>query len=188
MEFDKVVKERKSVRTFMETKKPKYREIIKAIESASRAPLAGNLPSLKYILVSDKKKIAELAQAAQQDFITKATYVVVLCSDKKQLEEYYYERGDRYANQQAGAAIENFLLQIVDLKLGSCWVGAFSDETVKRILRIPDEVDVEALLPVGYELEDKSQKKHMLQGIEQNLYFDTYKNKTMKTHRSPEFQ
>ena len=188
MEFDKTVKLRSSVRSFKETKKPNYKDVIKAIDSATRAPLAGNLPCIKYILVSDKEKISELAQAAQQNFIAKVHYVVVICSDQKLLKEYYYDRAERYVRQQAGAAIENFLLKIVDLGLASCWVGAFSDETVKRILRIPDSVDVEAILPVGYEFENPAHKKAMIQGVETSLFFDKYKNKTMKEHRAPEYQ
>ncbi len=192
MDFDKVIDARHSVRNFKESKKPGYRDVISAIEAASKAPLAGNLPALKYILVSDKSKIEELAQAAAQSFIAKAPYIVVVCSGKKFLEKYYYDRADRYAKHQAGAAIENFLLKITALGLASCWIGAFSDETIKRILKVPDDVDVDALLPVGYELEEseKAKKPKRMEKPDMNsiLFFDKFKEKFMAPLRKPEVQ
>lgn len=183
MDLDKAIKERHSARRF-KSKKPDWRKIIEAIEAANKAPLAGNIPTLRFILVSDKEKIAELAEAATQDFVALAHYVVVVCSDKTQCIRSYDERGEIYSRQQAGAAIENFLLKITDLGLSTCWTGAFSDSAVKRILQIPDSVDVEALFPIGYEMEKTKQRtKPSLDNV---LFFDVWKNKYMKEIRKPE--
>jgi len=184
MDLDKAIKKRHSTRKFKTTKHANWRDIIKAIEAASLSPLAGNIQNLKFILVIDKEKISQLAQASQQPFIADADYIVAVCSDNSQLTRSYYERGEIYSHQQAGAAIENFLLKIEDLGLASCWIGAFSDEDVKKILQIPDNINVEALLPVGYELGKQTQKtKRKLDHI---LYFDKYSNKYMKPLRKPE--
>jgi len=186
MEFDSVINKRHSARIFKETKKPDYQDIMTAIDCAVKAPNAGNLPCLKYILVSDKKLINELAEACQQDFISKVSYIIVVCTDKKFLEKSYYERADMYTRQQAGAAIENFLLKIVDLGLASCWVGAFSDETVRRILTIPDDIQIEALLPIGYEIE-KTEKK-MKPSLQSTMYYDGWgiTKRTMTPRKMPE--
>jgi len=172
MDFDKVIEQRHSVRDFKKDKKPDYRDIISAIESATKAPLAGNISAIRYILIQDKEKIKELANAAQQSFIAQTSYVVIVISDKKSLVRSYYKRGEMYARQQAGAAIENFLLKITELGLASCWIGAFSDETVRRIAEIPDEFDIEAMLPIGYEMgKGKQQRKAELDHV---LSFDGY--------------
>jgi len=178
MELDKAIKERHTVRKFKTTKKVSYKDVITAVDAGMKCPLAGNEPSLKFIVVQDKKIIEELAKAAQQDFVSDVDFVVVVCSDKKFLVKSYYERGERYSKQQAGACIENILLKLTDSGLASCWVGAFSDETVKRVLRIPDEIDVEAMLPIGYELGKTSQKARP--DLDSVLFFDQWKNKFMK--------
>jgi len=183
MDLDKAIRERHSARRF-KSKKPDWRKIIEAIEAGSKAPLAGNIPTLKFILVSDKEKIGELAEAATQDFVATAHYVVVVCSDKTQCVRSYDERGEIYSRQQAGAAIENFLLKIIDLGLATCWTGAFSEETVKRILQIPENVDVDALFPIGYEFEKTKQRAKP--NIDAVLFFDVWKNKYMKEIRKPE--
>lgn len=183
MDLDKAIKERHSVRRY-KTKKPDYEKILQAIQAAINGPLAGNIPTLKFILVSDKEKIQQLAEAAEQDFVATAHYVVAICSNKTNCIRSYEEKGEIYFRQQAGAAIENFLLKITDLKLSTCWVGAFSEKMVKRILKIPDNIILEAFFPIGYEL-GHAQKKAK-QSIESVLYFETWGNEYMRPIRKPE--
>ena len=188
MDLDKAIEKRRSVRRFS-SKKVKWQEIIEAIDAANQAPLAGNIYSLRFILVDDKEKIRELSRASQQDFFEQVDYIVVVCSDKTQIIKSYDERGEIYARQQAGAAIENFLLKIVDLGLASCWVGAFVDEEVKRVLEIPqkdyENINVEALLPVAYEMSGaKSSKRKM--SLDSCLWFNKWKNKFMRPPHKPE--
>lgn len=181
MELDRVIKERHSVRSYKRTKKPDYKKVIEIINSGLKAPLAGNISSIKCILVTNKEKIKELAQAAQQEFLEETDFIIVVCTDKKILEKHYYERGKTYARQQAGAIIENMLLKTTDLGLASCWIGAFADDMVKRILKIPTDIDVEALLPIGYELgKVKQQRKPELDNA---LFFDEWKNKYMRPRK-----
>ena len=181
MDIDKAINERHSVRSFKKEKKPTYQDIMVAIESATKAPLAGNIEAVKYILVSDKDKIRELATAAQQNFIGDVAYVLVVCSDRKDVDKLYYERAKMYGHQQAGAAIENFMLKLIDLGLSTCWIGAFSDETVRRILNIPDNIVVEALLPIGYEMGKGKQKRKP--SLDDVVFYDTWKNRFMKPRR-----
>jgi nitroreductase len=178
MDLNKVIKERHCVRNFKTSKKPNYKEVIEAIEAATKAPLAGNIYAVKYILVQDKEKIKALATACQQDFVGSVDFIIVVCSDNKDVIRNYYERGKIYARQQAGAAIENLFLKITDLGLSTCWVGAFSDETIKRILKIPDNIDVEAIFPIGYELGKTEQETKP--DLDRVLFFDEWKNKFMK--------
>ena len=178
MDLDKAIESRHSVRDFKEAKRVNYKEVIDAISSAAKAPLAGNLSTLRFVIVSNKQKIKDLAIASQQDFIAKAGYVIVVCSDKKSLERYYYERADRYAKQQAGAAIQNMLLKLTELGLGTCWIGAYSDESVKRILSIPENIDVEAIFPIGYEA-DTSRERIPRHDINNLIFFEKYKEKRM---------
>ncbi|MCX6748902.1 MAG: nitroreductase family protein [Candidatus Pacearchaeota archaeon] len=182
MDFDKVAKLRHSVRHFS-TRKVDWRDIMKAIDLARLAPLAGNIPTLKFLIISDEEKISRLAEASQQEFISEARFVVVVCSTHDQLTRSYDERGLKYSKQQAGAAIQNFLLKLTELGLATCWIGAFSDEEVKRILQISDDVEVEALFPIGYELGKGKQKPKPL--LEQCVYFNTWKNKYMEPWKDP---
>lgn len=178
MKLNKAIETRKSVRKYKD-KKPNWRKILEAIDAARYAPSAGGIFSLKFIVVDDKDKIQKLATASQQDFVGKAQYVVVVCSNPSiMINSYGKSRADRYLRQQAGAAIENFLLTLNEKGLDTCWVGHFVDSQIKRILDIPADTDVEALFPIGIEMgKSKLKRKTSLDSI---LYFNKYKNKKMK--------
>ena len=154
MDLDKAIMRRRSVRSFSE-KKVRWDYILEAIDAANQAPFAGNINSLKFIIVEKQELKDKLAAHSQQLWISKASHIVVVASNKKHLENLYNERAEKYVRQQAGAAIENFLLKITDFKLASCWIGAFDDEAIKKDLGIPKEYEVEALLPVGHILKKK---------------------------------
>jgi nitroreductase len=176
--LDKIIHARRSIQKF-KSDKPDWREIIECIDSMRYAPMAGNNFSLKFILVDDEKKIAELTKASQQKFINEAKYVLVVCTTPGRTEISYGDRGKTYLKQQAGAAIQNFLLKITEYKLATCWVGHFVDEQVKDILNIPKDMNVEALFPIGYPMK-KPESKRIID-LDNVLYFNKYGNKKMNT-------
>lgn len=184
MELDKAIKNRISVRRFKE-KKPDWRDILDCIDSIRYAPMAGDNFTLKLVLVDDKEKIEKLATAAQQDFISETKYVLVVCSDPTRTVNAYKERGEIYCRQQAGAAIQTFLLKIEEAGLATCWIGHFTDEQVKRVLKIPEKINVEAMFPIGYEFRRPVTRK-IKADLDTALYFNEYKNKKMRKIRRPE--
>ena len=179
MDIDRAIKTRKSIRKFFD-KKPNWRKVIRAIDLARFAPAAGNQRVLKFIFVRDEGKIEKLADACQQKFVD-APYIVVAVSEDTKLKKSYEERGEKYGRQQAGAAIENFLLGLNKEGLATCWVGHFDDVQVKRVLDIPDDAVVEALFPIGKETKSMSQRiERKKPELENMLYFDKWKNKLME--------
>jgi len=179
MDFDKTLKTRASIRNYSD-KKIKYNQIIDVIEAANLAPSPGNLSILKFIIIEDKEKIEKIAQACQQPFVKTAPVIIAVCSEPKKIDIMYDKRADKYIKQHAGAAIENFLLKITDMKLASCWVGAFSELTIKNALKIPDNVTIEAILPIAYQSKIDKTKQKLKTNLGSIIYFEEYKNKYQK--------
>lgn len=180
MDLDKAIQERKSVRKFS-NRVPDWRDIIEAIDSCRYAPMSGNNYSLRFILTRDEDTIRKISEACQQSFLESAPYLVIVLNDPSRTTNLFGERAQRYLKQQAGAAIQNFLLTIQDYGLSSCWVGHFIDSLVKDALKIPEGVDVEAILPVGYESKDPSPKRRKID-LNRILFFDQYGERRMKDH------
>ena len=178
MDLTKAIHSRQSIRGFS-SKKPDWRNIIECIDILRYAPMAGGNYTLKVIMVDEPKLINKLAEASQQDFISEAKYVVVICSDPKRTVNAYEERGKNFVRQQAGAAIQNFLLKITEYGFSTCWIGYFIEEEIKNILDIPEEIQVEALFPIGFQKEKKRTKKVPID-LNNILYFNEYGNKKMK--------
>jgi len=153
MDFKKVVSERHSCRDFS-TKKVSLGDVAEVIDTAKYAPCAGNIYSVRLILVSETESKIKLMDAAMgQKHLKDASYVIVVCSDPTEVVRSYGTRAEIFTRQQAGAAIENILLSMQNLGLAGSWVGGFDENAVKRIFNIPAHVQVEALIPVGYKLE-----------------------------------
>ena len=184
MDVEKAIKTRHSARSFKETKKADWRDVIKAIDAANYSPQAGNISTLRFILIMEPEKISKLTECCQQRFVRKSNYIVVVCSDMTQIKRAYKERADKYARQQAGAAIQNFLLEITNLNLGSCWVGEFDENGVKDALLIPEDIEIEALIPVGYEMGSIKERRNPK--LDDVIYFHKWKNKFMKPKKMPD--
>jgi nitroreductase len=163
---------------------PNWRKIVRAIDAARFAPSAGNKFVMRFVLVSDEKKIAEIAAATQQSFVGSAKYIVVAVSDDSKLVQSYGDRGVRYAAQQAGAAIENFLLALTEEKLVTTWVGHFYEEQIRRALDIPEGLSIEAVFPIGRESKAKTAKSGVPKKmkLEHVLYFDKWGEEKMVPH------
>lgn len=69
-------------------------------------------------------------------------------------------------------AIEHMVLQAVELGLGTCWVRWFDDDKVKEALEIPKNIEIIALLPLGYPAEDPQQRPRF--GLEKIVYYEKY--------------
>lgn len=90
----------------------------------------------------------ELALASlMQLWMAKAPVVLIVAANYERTTSRYGERGIRYVHIEVGAVCENVHLQAVALDLGTVIVGAFEDESVKKILQVKEEPL--ALMPVG---------------------------------------
>ena len=181
MNFDKLIRTRKSTKKFKSTK-PDWRDIIEAVDAARFAPMAGGIYTLKFIVIEDEEKIKKITAACQQDFVAQAKYLVVVCSNPSLTKNAYGSKGEVYCRQQAGSGIQNFWLKLVEKKLSTCWVGYFVGSMIKETLKIPENINIEAVFPIGYEYEKPIEKKAKI-NIDSILYFETYGNKKMKPEK-----
>jgi nitroreductase len=116
------------------------------LEAAQLAPSAGNRQPWEFIIVKDietKKKLAE--KARKQLWIGDAgVLVVALAMDKKNPRIH-----ERWAERDVMTAVEHMVLASWELGYGTCWIGAFNQDDIKEILKIPESMTVINLLPIG---------------------------------------
>lgn len=114
------------------------------------------LQAYKIFLVQDEKKKSELALASlAQSFVAEAPLVLVFCADPEASGKKYGKRGRTlYSVQDATIAAAYAQLAAVSLGLASCWVGAFDDEEVLKILGNPEGLVPVAIIPIGYPAEE----------------------------------
>lgn len=150
MDVLEAIKGRRSIRTF--TDQPVSEEEVKTlIDAARHAPSAGNMQPWEFIIVRKPEVKREIAVAAlNQGFIEEAPVVIVACANIERSGSGYGSRGAMlYCIQDTAAATQNILLTAYAMGLGTCWVGAFKEEEVKKALGIPDGVRPVTIIPVG---------------------------------------
>jgi nitroreductase len=150
MDILKAVKERRSIRDFQKRDIP--RDIVdNLIDALIWAPSAGNLQARKFYFIKDesiKKQIA--AAALKQHFIAEAPLVIIGCTDSH-IAYKYGERGvNLYSIQDVACGLMGMMLVAHDNGLGSVWVGAFHEDIVSDILRLPRHLRPVAIVSVGY--------------------------------------
>ena len=154
MDIYEAIKQRTSVRAYS-SKPVEEEKLLRILDAARLAPSGKNGQPWIFIVVRDEQMRKKLVPACkEQEFIAQAPVVIVACGR----EELAYKRMGGYWNSlpvDIGIALEHLMLAATAEGLGTCWIGAFFEEEVKKLLSIPDDVKVVALTPVGYPAGEK---------------------------------
>jgi len=146
MELKEIITKRRSVRAYED--KPVPEESLRNILEAARlAPSARNNQSWKFVVVREDKRRQELTQAADREFVAEAPVVIAAVATDP--ERIMACEVPSYA-VDLSIAVTHMILAAVDEGLGTCWLGAFSQQRVKEILKIPGKYRVVALLTLGF--------------------------------------
>ncbi len=170
------IRTRRSIRKFLD-KPVEWEKVATVVDAGRSAPSAGNLQNWKFTVILDEAKRKDIAEAClQQYWIQKAPVIVVVTGEPAKSERFYGVRGARlYSIQNCAAAVENMLLTAHAQGLGACWVSAFDEDMVKRVLGIkPESGDIrpQAVIPIGYAGEQPPEpSKHPLTTV---LFLDGY--------------
>jgi nitroreductase len=150
MDVISAIKGRRSIREF-KTKEVEPEKVEALKQALIWAPSAGNLQSRRFYFVTNDELKKRLVNAAfGQYFIRQAPLVVVGCVDLH-IGRHYGQRGmSLYCIQDLAASVENMMLAAYSIGLGSVWVGAFQPEEAARVLKLPEHLVPQAIVPVGY--------------------------------------
>jgi nitroreductase len=151
MDFFKIVEDRRSMRKYAETP-VEEEKLHKILETANKAPSAGNLQAYEIFLVRKLEQRHALVKASwDQEFLAEAPVVLVFCINPARSAVKYGERGTNlYSLQDTTIACTYSQLAAKALGLDSVWVGAFDEHAVSEILHLPQNLRPVVLLPVGY--------------------------------------
>lgn len=150
MDVFKAIHERRSIRKFEDKAIPKE-ALEKIAEALVWAPSAGNLQSRHFYFVTNEEKKRLLAEAAHgQNSVAEAPLCIVACADENIVFRYGERGKNLYCLLDVAASVENAMLAAYALGFGSCWVGAFDEDAVRKALGIPRNLRPISLIPLGY--------------------------------------
>ena len=164
-----VIMARTSIRSF--TGDPVSKEQLETILKAGMAaPSAMNVQPWRFVVVTDKDKIAEVfGSGFRGEMFTQAGAVIVVCGETTMMRKPFgepdapeVEMPNIFWFEDCSAATENILLAVKALGLGAVWTAGYpADERTAPIaaaLGIPEGTDILCVIPVGVPAEDPEPK------------------------------
>ncbi len=146
MDFAKVVEKRRSIRRYKPEPIPD-KLVEKILETARVAPSASNRHPWHFIIVKDAERRKTLGL---RDWAAEAPIIIVGCADTSISPTWHLV--------DLAIAFEHIVLAATDAGLGTCWMGRLENETIKKVLNIPDNIRVVAATPLGYPAEEPQPK------------------------------
>jgi len=144
-----VIRRRRSVRAY-EGRAIPAQVMERMCEALRLAPSACNNQPWKFVIVTNAEIRKQLVGACRgQKYVAEAPVVIVGVGYPAQA----YQHMGGYGNStdvDIAIAFDHLTLAAAEEGLGTCWVGAFSEAEVKRVLNVPAEAKVVALIPLGY--------------------------------------
>ncbi len=169
MEVFEAIKIRRSVRSYKAEAVPEGK-LKKVLEAARLAPSAHNEQEWKFVVVRDAQKRKELAEAAlNQNFIAEAPIVIVAVALNP---DHIMSSGVPAFAVDLAIAVDHMTLKATEEGLGTCWIGAFSQEKVKKVLEIPERYKVVVLLPLGFPADTPEPKSR--KNIEEIVCYENF--------------
>jgi len=158
MSLIEVVLSRKSIRRYEQKEIP--RDVLdKILEAGRQAPSAANKQPWHFIVLTDSKIKRELSKGLFNRFIKDAPVTVVGCAHKDLI-------AGKWSIVSTTIALQNMVIAAWAMGVGSCWIGDFKEEKVKKLLSIPENWNVVALVSFGYPAEKPhSRKKKSMEEI-----------------------
>jgi len=166
MEFLELVKRRQSVRSYSE-KAVEREKIERCLEAAQLSPSASNSQPWYFIVVDEPELRRSVANEtfgkliSFNHFTLKAPVLVVVITEKSSKKAQIGEllKNMEYNINDVGIATAHFCLQAAEEGLGTCILGWFNANPIKKILSIPKKKKIGVIIALGYPADDRIRDK-----------------------------
>ena len=172
MEFEKLIADRYSVRSFKSDGLPE--EVIDQILKAGHlAPTGCNNQPQRILVLKEEESLRKLKECTKCHF--DAPCAMLICHNK---EESWVRKYDGALASPVDAAIvtTHMMLAAHDLGVGSCWVMHFDPFAMRENFKIPDHIEPLALLVMGYPAEDSTPRDlhEKVRPMEEVVFYETF--------------
>jgi nitroreductase len=132
-------------RTIRKYKNEKIPDNVKSniLEAGRQAPSASNRQPWHFILIEDKAAKEKLSGGKWSGFIKDSSFTIIGVSLPQD------EGGRKWGVVDVTIALQNMVIAAEVQGVGSCWVGDFVEDEIKREFSIPREAKVVALISFG---------------------------------------
>lgn len=178
--FLELAKLRQSDRSFITEKIVETDKLQRILEAGRLAPSACNAQPWKFVVVTNKDKRMEIADACSNrllgmnHFSKQAPVQLVLVEEKVNLTSAIggMVKQIHYPQLDLGIVASHICLAAADEGLGSCMMGWLNEKKIRQILDIPENKKVVLVILLGYTNTPKREKSR--KSISAIVSYDKY--------------
>lgn len=157
MDFNEVIKNRRSIRKFDKNKKVSREDVEKVIQAAIYAPTWKNSQTARYYCAVDDEAIKTVSDCLQGSNKEKSDGAALIVTtfvhnrsgfDKDGNPDN--ECGNGWGYYDLGLACENLVLKATEMGMGTLIMGIRNGEMLRDVLSIPETETVVAVIALGY--------------------------------------
>ena len=155
MEFAELAGIRQSVRSYS-GKAVEEEKLMQCIETARLSPSANNSQPWRFVVVDEPELRDRIADAAagmgMNKFVRQAPVIIAVVLEKQNMLSAVGSviQDKEYRLLDIGIAASQLCLQAAALGLGTCMVGWFDENKVKRLLGVDKKRRIPLLITLGY--------------------------------------
>lgn len=147
MEVIEAINKRQSIRDYKDTPVPEDK-LRRVLEAGRMAPSGGNRQEMKFVVVREKEARLKLAEASGgQRHVGQAPVLIAAVAT---VTDRIMLCGVPAYPVDVAIAVDHMTLAAFEEGLGTCWIGAFRQEMVRKALKIPESCVVVSLLTLGF--------------------------------------
>ncbi len=148
-DFLSLAQKRYAVRSYLP--KPVEAEKLELILEAGRiAPTAKNNQPHKFLVVQRTEGLEKLSKCTN---VQGYPLAIIVCGVPSEAWVRPYD-GKGMVDTDTAIVATHMLLEAADLGLGSCWMTRFDPSVVRELFRIPEGIEPEHILSIGYAAEN----------------------------------
>jgi nitroreductase len=138
-----VITSRRSIRKY-KPERVSQATLERILEAGRLAPSADNEQPWHFIVVTDLETKDKLSTGRWNSFVRDSAFTVIGCAYAGTTHSR------KWSTIDTAIALQNMVIAAWSLGVGSCWIGDFEEAEVKRILAVPRDWRIVALISFGY--------------------------------------
>ena len=148
MDVEEAIRTRRSIRKWQD--RPLERATLEELLEAARlSPVSRNVQQWRIVAVTDRERLQRLVPICNnQRHVGEAGAFLFIVSDP----------GAKWTHVDPAIALDHITLRAHEMGLGTCWIGAFDAEAMRRFLGVPDHMVMVIGMTVGYPAEEPAPK------------------------------
>jgi nitroreductase len=145
------IKSRRTIRKYIQTEVPEV--LLKCVDAAIFSPSGGNLQPLRYVIVNDAKLLKQVFST-----LSWAVYLPDYGPTEEEMPRAYIvlllNKNGRTPTHDASIASMSISMVAHDEGLGSCILASVDRTKLRKVLNIPETLDVALVVALGYPAEN----------------------------------